>query len=200
MLILGPGSPAIITIGNGLSVWLLDLTESASIRVGHNYRAFITGLESGCVSDIYDPGPGKNGTQLVRPQCDWQLFPVEKISTDRMAPGTITTLTTKGIMLKEQVVFSLIIHQSVGIIAPVKYRGEVELGAEWLMIACRILQHFSQPLLVADSLPGSVYFVHLRYRANMGMQYHRTCYNSMYASLHSLVADITGHLLQPLQY
>jgi len=84
-----------------------------------------------------------------------------------MTPGIITPLAPKRIVLEEQVVFSIVIHQAVRVIAPVECRSEMKLRAEQLCIAFWIFQHFSQTLLIAAFLPGRISVAHLRCRANM---------------------------------
>ena len=52
-----------------------------------------------------------------------------------MAPTHVSPLVTKGIVLVKQVVLTLIVDQSVGIVHPVFFRGEVVGGTVKLSVS-----------------------------------------------------------------
>ena len=57
-----------------------------------------------------------------------------------MAPGHISPEVTEGIMLEEEVEYTFVIEQPVGIVHPVTRRGEMYLWAEFLAEYCRWLR------------------------------------------------------------
>ena len=51
-----------------------------------------------------------------------------------MSPGHVAPLVFKGIMLKEEVVFALVIDQAVGVVNPVLSRGKVKLRPVFFVV------------------------------------------------------------------
>ena len=58
------------------------------------------------------------------------MLPVEEIRAYCMAPRHIAPEIAFGVMLVEEVIFTAVEKQSVGIIHPITFRCEVKTGAE----------------------------------------------------------------------
>ena len=78
----------------------------------------------------------KDMSQCVTGDSWFQMFPMYKVLTDRMSPMHISPFRTVRVILKIQMIFSIFIHQSVGIIHPAIERSMMVNRAELFRIGC----------------------------------------------------------------
>ena len=79
---------------------------------------------------------GKDMSQCITGNSWGQMFPMYKVLTDRMSPMHISPFRTVRVILKIQMIFSIFIHQSVGIIHPAIERSMMVNRAELFRIGC----------------------------------------------------------------
>src|ERR1700676_3691531 len=65
------------------------------------------------------------------------MLPMHQVAANSMAPAHMTPSVAERIVLIEEVVLSLVVHQSVRIIHPILFRREMELRTEWFRIVAR---------------------------------------------------------------
>ena len=65
------------------------------------------------------------------------MLPVNYVGTDRVAPAHVPPLVTERIVLVEEMIFALILDQSVRVVHPALFRGEMKLRPEWLRVIAR---------------------------------------------------------------
>ena len=79
---------------------------------------------------------GKDMSQCITGNSWFQMFPMHQVFADRMSPMHISPFRAVRIILKIQMIFSIFIHQSVGIIHPAIERSMMVNRAELFRIGC----------------------------------------------------------------
>src|SRR6202020_1413144 len=83
--------------------------------------------------DHYTPGKD-HGVAFFR-DGHRQLLPMQQVFANRMAPAHMPPLIAKGVVLEEQVILPMEVHQAVRIIGPIVLRREVYLWSIRLVVS-----------------------------------------------------------------
>src|SRR6185437_14168633 len=86
---------------------------------------------------VYNSAAGENHDPVLLANCGRQLFPMHQVAAHGMPPCHMSPLITEWVVLKEQVILALEVHQPVWIIRPVFARREMVLRPVKLTIGSR---------------------------------------------------------------
>jgi len=89
---------------------------------------------TGYIFLIDNRATGKDMSQCIAGDSWFQMFPMHQVFADRMSPMHISPFRAVRIILKIQMIFSIFIHQSVGIIHPAIERSMMENRTELFCI------------------------------------------------------------------
>src|SRR5450432_324413 len=103
--------------------------------VDSNQRNFIVRGESAGIVDIHNSTSRKNISETIRKQSYSHLFPVQQVPADCVSPmhGTPNSAVRK--ILKEQMIYSMIIYKAVRIIHPACFWREMNLRPVRLIVS-----------------------------------------------------------------
>src|SRR5262249_7932970 len=120
--VVGPGAAAVVGVSDALA--------AAGAREGRHQDVLVARLEAGRVLLVHHGAAGE--APVVEPawgEGNRQLAPVDEVGADGVAPVHVAPVPAVGVVLVEQVIFALVIDQTVWIVQPTAARGEVELRA-----------------------------------------------------------------------
>ena len=134
LLVLRPGSPAVVAVGDALRKRHRGRGMRPGRGVDGHQDLLPAGLPSGSVRLVDDGRAGVDRAQLVGLDGVGQLRPMDQVRADRMAPGHVAPVDSRRVVLEEHVVLAVVVDQPVGIVVPVLLGREMELGTIGLLI------------------------------------------------------------------
>src|SRR5512133_375283 len=99
-----------------------------------NYRGFSLRSETGGVCSINYCATRKDVPKGIRIKGNRKMFPVQKIRADCMTPMHRTPNSAVGIVLIKEMILTVEIHKSIGIIHPVCLGGKMILGTVFFLV------------------------------------------------------------------
>ena len=110
-------------------------------------------LESGRIIDVDGAAAGKDRAKSVRIEYVAKLRPMKEIRTRSVPPGHISPACRERIMLEEEMIFSFVINEPVGVVCPTDLRRKMELRTVFLIIS-----GFAAKELVGEGEGGILFF------------------------------------------
>ena len=99
-----------------------------------HHASLSAGTEAASVSAVDYRASGEDHDAVLFRQGDRQLFPMEQIGADCVAPTHMSPFVAERVELKEQMIFAVEVHYAIRIVRPMLTRREMKLWPVRLVI------------------------------------------------------------------